>query len=315
VAAVLDSLMVWRLRLWGRFTRHVGGLPADPCDFADPYVLRVGSGYFGYATNVGPDNVQVMASPDLHTWRRLGDALPQLPAWSRRGWTWAPAVLSTGGGYVLYYTVREPTSERAAISVAVADRPEGPFVDASSGPLVFQLDRGGSIDPSPFVDDDGTLYLLWKSDDNAFDRPSSLWGQRISPDGMTLVGEPVELLRHDRKWERPLIEGPCLLRVGSWYYLFYSANWWESNRYTVGYAVGRSPLGPFTKVTRRRPWLRSWASAAGPGGQEFFTDADGGLRMSFHAWATAAVGYGRGGARSLYIARVHFSHGVPRIEG
>ena len=42
-----------------------------------------------------------------------------------------------------------------------------PFIDRSSEPLIFQHRRGGSIDPSPFVDDDGRAYLLWKSDDNA----------------------------------------------------------------------------------------------------------------------------------------------------
>ncbi len=274
-------------------------------------MLRVGSAYFGYATNVGPTNVQVMTSSDLVSWLPLADALPQLPAWTERGWTWAPVVLSNGGRFVLYYTVREPRSGRPCISAASAARPEGPFVDTRDGPLVFQLERAGSIDPSPFVDVDGSLYLLWKSDDNGYGRRSSLWIQPLEPDGLSLTGSPVELLRHDRSWERPLIEGPSMVEADGRYYLFYSANWWESPNYTMGYAIGRTPLGPFTKVTRHRPWFGSFADGAGPGGQEFFTDTDGELCMAYHAWTPGTVGYSSGGARSLRIAGIQFRHGVP----
>jgi len=56
--------------------------------------------------------------------------------------------------------VRYRTAERQCISRAVSDNPAGPFVDERSEPLVCQLELGGSIDPSPFVDADGTPYLL-----------------------------------------------------------------------------------------------------------------------------------------------------------
>jgi len=306
-----DSITVWTLRLRARSCRPVGRPPVHPGDFADPFVLPVGSAFFAYATNAGDRNVQVMTSQDLEHWQHLGDALPQLPAWTERGWTWAPVVSSNNGRFVMYYTTRETSSGRACISVASASRPEGPFVDTRAGPLVFQLERGGSIDPSPFVDVDGTRYLLWKSDDNAVGERSSLWVQRLEPDGLTLTGSPVELLHHDRRWERPLIEAPSMVAANGRYYLFYSANWWESSRYTVGFAVGRSPLGPFLKVTRRRPWFGSFGEGDGPGGQEFFTDPSGAVFMAYHAWTPGTVGYGAGGARSLRIARLEFRHGVP----
>lgn len=277
-------------------------------------MLCTGADYYAYATNAAPTNVQVMTSSDLMSWQRIGDALPQLPAWAVAGWTWAPVVLARQECYVLYYTVRHERSGLQAISVASARRPEGPFADSSAGPLIFQQERGGSIDPSPFVDADGTPYLLWKSDDNALDQQSSLWGQQLSPDGMTLVGRPTVLLSHDRRWEQPLIEAPSMVRVKSRYYLFYSANWWESPSYCIGYAIGTSPLGPFTRVTRRRPWFRSCDEVAGPGGQEFFTDSTGALCMAYHAWAPGTVGYGGGGARTLRIARVDTSSGAPVLR-
>lgn len=247
-----------------------------------------------------------MRSTDLRRWEHLGDALPHLPTWSRPGRTWSPATLARDSGYILYYAAWEPRSNRQAISAASAAAPAGPFVDTRAEPLIFQLERGGSIDPSPFVDDDGTAFLLWKSDDNALDRPSSLFAQRLSADGLSLVGEATELLIHDRSWERPLIEAPSLVKADGTYFLFYSANWWESPDYTIGYATASSVLGPYRKRTRARAWFASGATAAGPGGQEFFTDPDGRWWMAYHAWTPGTVGYAVGGARSLRIAPVQF---------
>jgi beta-xylosidase len=292
--------------------RSPGVAPVYPGDFADPHVLHDGSTYYAYATNAGGANVQVLRSPDLTSWEHLGDALPRLPPWAAPGFTWAPEVCRVGDAWALYYTVREPSSGRQCVSVATATAAGGPFVDRSSGPLVFQLDRGGSIDPSPFADGDA-LWLLWKSDDNALDRASSLWAQRLRADGLGLIGEATELLRHDRGWERPLIEAPSMLRRDRTYYLFYSANWWESEHYAIGYATGPSPRGPFTKATRWRPWVRSHGSAAGPGGQAFFSDPGGAQWMAYHAWPRGRVGYGAGGARALWLARVGFVDGRPTV--
>ncbi len=312
VSTVGAFLRGWSLRLTRR-SHRAGGQPVHPGDFADPFVLHVDGTYYAYATQVGERNVQVMRSPDLATWEHLGDALAALPAWAGGGRTWSPVVLARGGEYVLYYVLREPASDRQAISSGRARRPEGPFTDESRGPLVFQLDRGGSIDPSPFVDDDGTAYLLWKSEDNAVRRPSSLWIQPLTEDGRALAGIPTELLRHDREWERPLIEAPAMVRAGGRYYLFYSANGWASARYSVGFAIADAPTGPFRKRTRARPWLRSGEAAHGPGGQEFFLDHEGDLRMAYHGWTPGAVGYEHGGARSLRIARVGFAAGRPIV--
>ena len=289
--------------------------PVYAGDFPDPFVLPVGPRYFAYATQTGALNIQVMASADLAAWEHLGDALPVLPSWARPGRTWAPSALRRDGIYVLYYTVRDRRSDRQCISLAVADAPQGPFHDISAGPLIVQVDRGGSIDPSPFVDEGGTAYLLWKSDDNAIGRPSSIWGSALSPDGLALSGEPVELLRIDRKWERPLIEAPAMVRRGDRYYLFYSGNRWESTGYGIGYAISRTASGPFRKVTRSRPWLGTGAAVAGPGGQEFFTDRGGGIWMAFHGWAPGVVGYAAGGVRALHLARIGFDGDVPRLRG
>ncbi|MBA2625921.1 MAG: family 43 glycosylhydrolase, partial [Acidimicrobiia bacterium] len=76
---------------------------AFPYDFADPYVLGVGSTYFAYSTNGGGGNIQLIRSDDLGGWAWIGDALPALPAWANPHFTWAPSVLARAGGYVMYY--------------------------------------------------------------------------------------------------------------------------------------------------------------------------------------------------------------------
>jgi beta-xylosidase len=286
--------------------------PVYDGDFPDPFILVTGDRYFAYGTQTGDTNVQVMESADLDHWEHRGDALPELPPWAGWGKTWSPAVLRRDDTYVLYYAVRYEAAGRQCISVATGSDPAGPFVDRSEGPLIFQEDRGGSIDPSPFVDGDGTAYLLWKSDDNALERAPSLWGALLQPDGLALAGQPAELLRHDAGWEEPLVEAPSLARVDdSSYVLFYSGGWWESDGYAIGYATGSTPLGPFRKETESGPWLPSEPGMAGPGGAEVFTDTTGGWRIAFHAWTPPRIGYEHGGARSLWIESLDFPEGRP----
>ncbi|BCX02993.1 MAG: endo-1,4-beta-xylanase [Candidatus Roseilinea sp.] len=291
--------------------------PVYDDDFPDPFVLRVGGTYYAYATNVRSNNVPVLRSTDLATWDRLGDALPVLPKWARSGagLTWAPSVLPRRGRYVLYFTARDHASDRQCIGRAVADAPEGKFKDDSSQPFICQAQLGGSIDPSPFVDDDGSAWLLWKNDGNCCGLPVGLWIQRLSDDGLSLIGGPRELLRHDRAWEGPLIEGPSMLKHNGKYYLFYSANWYESADYAIGYAVADTIIGPYAKITRDGPLFAKRGEVAGPGGQEFFTDLAGNLWMAYHAWKSRNVGYTNLGRRSLRLDRVRFEGDVPILDG
>jgi beta-xylosidase len=288
----------------------VSAPPVDLRDFPDPFVLNVNGAYYAFATNAGPTNVQVMSSTDLLDWNTLPDALPNLPAWAARGFTWAPSVLARPATYVLYYTVREPNAGRQAISLAQSSEPQGPYVDTSTAPLIYQRSLGGSIDPSPFVDADGNAYLLWKADANAIRQRSSLWLQPLAAEGLSLNGSPTRVLDFDATWEDPLVEAPSLVLANGTYYLFYSANWWDSERYAIGYATASNVIGPYTKVTTTEPWFASDANVAGPGGQDWFTDESGQLRMAYHGWQPGQVGY-PDGARSLRLASVSFVDGTP----
>lgn len=295
-----------------------GGTYTNPVfagDFPDPHVLVMGDATYAYATNTGTSNVPVLRSTDLVSWERAGDAMPALPTWAKPnfGSTWAPGVIDVGERFVLYFVARDAASERQCIGVAVGDRPEGPFRDESSQPLICQVELGGSIDAYPFRDDDGQLYLYWKNDGNCCAKPVGLWAQRLSSDGLVLEGEPVKLIRRDQPWEIPLIENPAMVRQDSVYHLFYSGNWWESHEYAVGYAACDGPMGPCRKPLTE-PIFTFTPEAMGPGGQALFTDAGGTLWMAYHAWTGPDVGY-PGGVRSLRIDPVRFQDGRPIITG
>lgn len=293
--------------------------PVLPRDFPDPFILLEAGRYYAFATNAGGKNVQVATSLDLGTWTELPDALPDLPAWaaSNRGLTWAPSVLARNGGYVLYYTARYAMAGLQCISSAVSATPEGPYVDGSTSPFICDVSRCGSIDPSPFVDADGTPYLLWKSDENApaCASPPHLWTARMSGDGRTLAGPPTPLLAMDEDWEQPIIEGPSMICRSGTYFLAYSANAYESASYAMGYATCLSPLGPCKKATVLGPFLASRATALGPGGGEFFQDAAGESWLVYHAWTAPKTTYAGGGERSMRIDRVTFAGNALVVDG
>jgi beta-xylosidase len=289
-------------------------------DFADPFVAVDGAAYYALATGSRGKHVQVARSTDLTAWDDLPDALPMLPEWASQEspvkYTWAPSALRRQLGWVLYYTTRDRETGFQCISRGRAALPQGPYHDDSSRPFVCQDALCGSIDPSPFVDDVGRAWLLWKSDENS-ERcrgASRIWSQPLSEDGLGLESSATALLTVDRAWEQPLIEGPSMLRSGGSTYLFYSANRYESASYAIGFAKCDGPGGPCTKASVDSPFVKTLGALLGPGGQEFFRDQRGAMWMAFHAWTAPRSTYADGGARSLRLAPITFESGEPVVH-
>ena len=309
-------------------------VPIFKTDFPDPFVLPWGGGYFAYATNAKgfAANVQMATSRDLKSWTpvtaggRLHDALPKLPKWAAPGRTWAPEVLRIGNSYVLYYTAQERKSGLQCIGVALsASDPRGPFVPQGDAPLVCQRSEGGTIDASPFRDVDGSLRLLYKSDGNnpRFLRPSRIFTQKLSADGLSLTGDATELIRNDQHWEWRVVESPTMLRdPKGGYVLLFSANHfgWEADQrlsnYAMGYARCESATGPCVKA-KENPILKSYNSAemgclSGPGHQTVFT-VNGQPYVVFHAWAATAKCRLAEQSRYMYVAPLEWRDGTPVI--
>jgi beta-xylosidase len=305
-------------------------VPVLTTDFPDPFVLLAGGTFYAYATNSEHINVQVATSKNLADWAiaedpaRPGyplDALPTLPPWAKSGRTWAPEVLKSGSGFVLYFTARSRKRDMQCIGAATSASATGPFVSQAEEPLVCQDDLGGSIDPSPFRDSDGKLYLYFKNDGNAVRKPTQLWAQPLAPDGLSVTGEAVALLKADTPWEDSLIEAPSMARVGDTYALFYSANdyaWPDSMRlspYGIGYAICSTPQGPCADAPEN-PILHSFNASigclSGPGHQALFQVGPRWF-IAFHAWSASPGCRRLDWKRFLYVAPLIWKDGKPQV--
>lgn len=288
--------------------------PVFRTDFPDPFVLRVGGTYYAYATNTALENVQTLRSSDLVHWRRGKDAMPELAPWTLRGRTWAPEVVRLSSHrYVLYYTARSFDLDAQCVGRAASSSPAGPFRDRSTKPLVCQKAEGGSIDASPFRDPSGRLYLLWKNDGNCCGKKTYLYAQRLSSLGLSLVGKRVRLVKNDAAWEGTTVEAPTMWKQGGKYFLFFSANVYNTEFYAVGYATCRGPLGPCSD-SKDNPILTSKCRAVGPGHQTLIRDRRGRVWIVYHAWVPGKVGSVTPG-RVLWIDRLEWRGGKPVVHG
>lgn len=285
--------------------------PVFAANFPDPGILRVGATYYAYSTNSTAANVPVMTSPDLVTWTPRGDAMPVMDAaWTTKDDTWAPEVIRIGRRFVLFYTAPDVATGTQCIGRAESTSPLGPFVDVHREALVCQNEKGGSIDPSPFQDTDGQLYLLWKNDGNCCGYDVDLWSQPLSADGLSLVGAPTIVLAKTRSWQGKLIEGPELVVHGGRYWLFYAASDYASSHYAEGVAGCRGPTGPCQDSAE--PILTSTSRAIGPGHGYLVTTPAGQDWLAFHAWAPGSVG-GDAPGRQLWLSRVTWTSTGPVV--
>ena len=195
--------------------------------------------------------------------------------------------------------------------MATASQPQGPFVDTSTAPLECQPTLGGSIDPSPFIDPSGNIYLTWKS--NGGTGPATIWSQQLNANGNGFAPNttPTQLLVPDQSWEAGVVEAPDLVTSGGRYFLFFSGNNWNSANYAVGVAICTGPLGPCAEP-QSQPILASTTDIQGPGGEDVFTDASGSPWIAFHAYTDGAVGYPN--SRDLYLRKLDLTGAVPVVE-
>jgi hypothetical protein len=288
---------------------------AYPFDFPDPDVILVGGTYYAYATNSVAGNIQIIETTDLAHWSVVGNALPGLPGWATPDATWAPGVMQVGAAFNLYYAakVAGPGGGEECISVATATQPQGPFTDNSTAPLECQPTLGGSIDPSPFVDANGTLYLQWKSI-GAGSQLATIWSEQLNAAGTGFAGgpnaTPTTLIVADQAWEAGVVEAPDLVLNAGRYFLFYSGNNWDSADYGIGVATCSGPLGPCAKPLSQ-PILASGTGIQGPGGESVFTDASGATWIASDAYVPGAVGYPN--SRDLYLRRLNLSGATPVV--
>jgi beta-xylosidase len=226
------------------------GNPIFPGWYADPEAAIFGSQYWIYPTYSAPFNEQVFldafSSPDLVHWTKHPRILDTASVkWAHRA-LWAPAIVAKGGKYYLFfgandYHPEKPNEPPGGIGVAVADNPAGPFKDYLKRPLVGTIENGAQpIDQFVFKDADGTYYLIyggWQHCNIA----------RLKDDFTGFVpfadGSVFKSITPQH-----YVEGPLMFRRQGKYYFMWSEGGWTGPDYSVAYAVGSSPFGPFQRV-------------------------------------------------------------------
>ena len=174
---------------------------------------------------------------------------------------WAPDVIQhpTSGKYLLYYSARSANGPVHCIGAAVADGPAGPF-NPMPEPLSCPIEKGGAIDASGFVDDDGSIYVVHKVDGNSKGHggecnngvspqaPTPIILQKMGPDGVTPDPSlsPIEIFDRTAQ-DGPLVEAPQIVKSGNSYFLFYSSGCTRNMDYTVRYAFAPKITGPYTR--------------------------------------------------------------------
>ncbi|MFT4093883.1 MAG: family 43 glycosylhydrolase [Niabella sp.] len=148
------------------------------------------------------------------------------------------------GKYHLYYAYSYWDDPDPGIGLAIADSPEGPFVD--QGKLFFSSEVGvrNSIDPY-YYEDDGKKYLFWGSFNNNLGTATATGIHMIelTDDGKAIKDPSTKIKIAAEDWEAPMV-----YKHGGYYWFFGSkgsccAGTGSTYRVMVGRAT--SLAGPY----------------------------------------------------------------------
>jgi GH43 family beta-xylosidase len=217
----------------------------------DPFVLKYGGEYWCYFTGLRPDGraFGILHSTNLVRWREVGSALDPLPG--ELPCYWAPEVTYENGRFYMYYSVGD--EERMTIRVAVAGRPNGPFVDSGHALTTEKF----AIDPHVLIDEDGAHYLFYAVDFLDYERIGTgvVCARLADPFTLAGPGRPVVRALYDWQIYDPhreakggvrwhTVEGPFVLKHAGRYYMMFSGGNWQNQSYGVAYAVAEHLATP-----------------------------------------------------------------------
>lgn len=199
---------------------------------ADPSIRVFGDTYYLYPTSDKPNwmttDFSVWSSRDLLTWKKEAMVLDVARdlRWANIK-AWAPDAIERDGAFYFYF------SADGKIGVAKGASPTGPFVDALGAPLLARDSRmtTNTIDPYPFIDDDGQAYLYWGNGKEAN-------AVRLKADMVTPDGDVHHIPMRDFR------EGVVVFKRQGRYYFMWSIDDARSPDYRVGWGTADSPLGP-----------------------------------------------------------------------
>ncbi|HET6995314.1 MAG TPA: family 43 glycosylhydrolase [Chitinophagaceae bacterium] len=180
------------------------------------------------------EDYHVFSSSNLADWTDHGVIIEQNKVpWVRPNSysMWAPDCIQRNNKFYFYF----PTSPKDTVTygrgftigVAVADKPEGPYV-----PLEMPIKGVRGIDPNVFIDKNGQAYLYWSA--------GNIYAAKLKENMTELASDPIILKDLPSKG---LKEGPYLFERAGIYYLTFPHV--ENKIERLEYATSDNPLGPF----------------------------------------------------------------------
>ncbi|WP_111708300.1 family 43 glycosylhydrolase [Lutibacter citreus] len=139
----------------------------------------------------------------------------------------APDAAYKNGTYYLYYcSPGKPKTE----GVATSTNPNGPFINGKQIKGVY------SIDPAVLIDDNGQAYYYWGQGKPTV---AKLKSNMMEIDEATIT-HPL-----DKEGNVAFHEGSSIRKIGDLYYFVFADDSRDNRPTCLGYAIGKSPMGPF----------------------------------------------------------------------
>ncbi len=274
----------------------------------DPSVIKASDNFFYLYATEDIRNLPIYKSRDLVNWEFVGTAFSDetRPSPIGTGMLWAPNINIINGVYTLYYSLGFwGQGNKCSIGVALADRPEGPYVDY--GKVIHSKEIGiyNCIDPY-LMEEDGRLYLFFGSLHGIYAIEMSENGQKVK-DG----ARPVQISGDG-------VEGSYVYKRDGYYYYFGSAgrccDGVRSNYHVV---CGRSDslLGPYVTKSGKKLLdgnydivLNGNSFVAGPGHHaRIIKDDEGQEWMIYHGYLKSDPDNGR----VVFLDPIYWKDGWP----
>ena len=240
-------------------------------DYSDPDAVRVGDDFYLVSSSFHTvPALPVLHSKDLVNWTIIGHVLAAQPPADhfsvvRHGeGVWAPAIRFHGGKFWIFY----PDPDYGIYFTTATD-PAGGWTP----PQIVKAGRG-LIDPCPFWDDDGQLYLVHGWAKSRAGIANLLTLHKLSPDGAKVLDAGEVIIDGNKIPNWTTLEGPKLYKRHGFYYVFA-----PSGGVTGGYqAVFRATniFGPYEhrivldqgKTAINGPHQGAWVDT--PAGENWF---------------------------------------------
>lgn len=234
--------------VWSGSTKYTGQV-------ADPTVVRGDDGKFYCVATGGV----MLESDDACEWYVLTTSVIPHPTWADSYYEgkipgfWAPDLVKIGNKWMLYYSL-SVWGGACGIGYASADNIRGPYTDHGklfdSGEVSSRDNIGvnNSIDPQVFVDDDGSVYMVFGSFRGLYliqltdDGTACYQGVEYQKENKTLIaGQPTA-------WNGAQYEGSYIFKKDGWYYYMGSTGTCcegANSTYNVRVARSRNIKGPY----------------------------------------------------------------------